>query len=197
MKYVAISDTHGCHRQLDLPAGDVLIHAGDVCDRGNQAHVDDFFEWFADLNFAHKLLIWGNHDFNIAENRLLFPDLIPAGIVILDRCEYQIGETKIFGVSTPADKHAENWEAIPLETDIVVTHRPPKGILDASRVRGSNGSERLTKRIAQVAPAIHIFGHIHHSYGSVDKDGTRYINASLYRASQKQLVNAPFVFELN
>ena len=197
MKYVAISDTHGCHRQLELPAGDVLIHAGDVCDRGNQRHVDDFFDWFGSLSFAHKLLVWGNHDFNIAENRLLYPDPIPDGIAILDRRGYQIGETKIFGVPTSAEKRAEDWDTIPIGTDIVVTHRPPHGILDVSRVRGSQGSKRLTKRIAQVAPAIHLFGHIHHSYGSTQKDGTRYINASLYQASKKRLVNAPFVFELD
>ena len=91
MKYVAISDTHGCHRHLDLPAGDVLIHAGDVCDRGSQSQTDDFFDWFAKLDFAHKLLIWGNHDFDIAYNRLLFPSTIPDVIAILDHCEYKIG----------------------------------------------------------------------------------------------------------
>lgn len=197
MKYVAISDTHGCHRQLELPAGDVLIHAGDVCDRGNQDHVDDFFDWFANLDFAHKLLIWGNHDFNIADNRLLFPDPIPDGIVILDHREYQIGETKIFGVPTPANKREENWDAIPLGADIVVTHRPPKGILDVSRLRGPQGSRRLTQRITEVAPAIHLFGHIHHSYGSVNQNATRFINASLYRASKKQLVNDPVSFQLD
>ena len=195
MKYVAISDTHGCHRHLDLPSGDVLIHAGDVCDRGDQSQTDDFFDWLAKLDFAHKLLIWGNHDFDIADNRLLFPSTIPDGIAILDHCEYRIGKTKIFGVPTPPDKQAENWDAIPLDTNIVVTHRPPKGIQDVSRLRGSQGSKRLTKRIAEVQPAMHVFGHIHRSYGETIKNGTRFINASLYRSSKKRLVNAPIAFE--
>ena len=120
MKVVAISDTHGYHRQLDLPAGDVLIHAGDVCDRGNQSEADDFFTWLTHLDFDHKLLIWGNHDFDIARERLLFPQVIPMGITVLDHVSHRIGNTVFFGVPTPADKTGEDWSAIPNDTDVLI-----------------------------------------------------------------------------
>jgi predicted phosphodiesterase len=29
MKIIAISDTHGLHRSIEIPADDILIHAGD------------------------------------------------------------------------------------------------------------------------------------------------------------------------
>ena len=49
MKFVAISDTHGCHRQLILPKGDVFLHSGDVCNQGNILEVEDFL----DLSLIH------------------------------------------------------------------------------------------------------------------------------------------------
>jgi predicted phosphodiesterase len=30
IKIVCISDTHGLHRNLSIPEGDILIHAGDI-----------------------------------------------------------------------------------------------------------------------------------------------------------------------
>lgn len=34
MKLVCLSDTHGLHAPVQVPDGDILIHAGDVSDRG-------------------------------------------------------------------------------------------------------------------------------------------------------------------
>ena len=39
MKIVCISDTHNLHRGLDLPAGDILIHAGDFTKFGELEHL--------------------------------------------------------------------------------------------------------------------------------------------------------------
>ena len=36
MQITTLSDTHGHHHQLQLPGGDLLIHTGDVCNRGSQ-----------------------------------------------------------------------------------------------------------------------------------------------------------------
>lgn len=63
MKFVAISDTHTYHRQVVLPDGDVIIHAGDLTSSGSEKEVIDFLDWFSNLNFKHKVMIAGNHDF--------------------------------------------------------------------------------------------------------------------------------------
>ena len=34
LKVIALSDTHGLHRNIPVPPCDVLIHAGDACDFG-------------------------------------------------------------------------------------------------------------------------------------------------------------------
>jgi Icc-related predicted phosphoesterase len=63
MKFVTISDTHNEHRLLELPEGDVLIHAGDITKRGSREEVEDFLDWFNSHNFKYKVMIAGNHDF--------------------------------------------------------------------------------------------------------------------------------------
>lgn len=63
MKFITISDTHTFHRGLVLPAGDVIIHAGDITLRGSKVEVIDFLDWFSQLDYPYKILIPGNHDF--------------------------------------------------------------------------------------------------------------------------------------
>jgi Icc-related predicted phosphoesterase len=47
----------------DLPEGDILIHAGDISNRGSQRDVNDFMDWFMNLKYDTKIFISGNHDF--------------------------------------------------------------------------------------------------------------------------------------
>jgi hypothetical protein len=42
-----ISDTHGMHAGLELPPGDVLLHAGDISRMGKEKEIISFLEWFA------------------------------------------------------------------------------------------------------------------------------------------------------
>ena len=197
MRLVAVSDTHGCHRQLQLPEGDVLLHAGDVCDRGRAEQAADFFEWIAELDFEHKLVIWGNHDFDMVTGASLFPGQMPSGVTLLDHSAYRVGKIVVWGIPTPASKQEEDWTTIPSDTDILMTHRPPHGILDRSRFRSGEGSKRLAERVREVRPRVHLFGHIHRSYGRKQIDGTTFVNASLYRSSARKLVNDPIVLDLN
>lgn len=89
-----------------------------------------------------------------------------------------------------------HWDIIPEDTDILVTHGPPYGILDELvYVDGTPkgefvGCQELLKRIQEVKPDLHIFGHIHiHGGSEVHKDGTSFYNAAicdeLYMPSNK------------
>jgi len=42
---VMISDTSGFHKKIDLPEGDLLIHAGDFTSLGNSKEVESFLTW--------------------------------------------------------------------------------------------------------------------------------------------------------
>ena len=52
MKIVAISDTHGMHRRINMPEGDVLLHCGDFCRTGTMAEVTDFASWLIEQPFV-------------------------------------------------------------------------------------------------------------------------------------------------
>lgn len=62
MKIVCISDTHMSHDAIEVPPGDVLIHAGDFTCGGSLKEVAGFANWFAGLPHKHKVLVAGNHD---------------------------------------------------------------------------------------------------------------------------------------
>jgi predicted phosphodiesterase len=66
MRIVCISDTHTLHKGMthELPQGDVLIHAGDISNRGGEKDVTQFIHWFQNIQgFDSKIFISGNHDF--------------------------------------------------------------------------------------------------------------------------------------
>ena len=47
----------------ELPKGDVLIHAGDISNRGGEKDVTNFIHWFQNIEgFDTKIFISGNHD---------------------------------------------------------------------------------------------------------------------------------------
>ena len=62
VRIVLISDTHNRHRMLELPKGDILIHAGDFTNNGTEEEIREFDAWLASLDYQHKILVPGNHD---------------------------------------------------------------------------------------------------------------------------------------
>ena len=60
---VVISDTHDMHREVEVPQGDLLIHAGDfTMDSRSAAALIDLDEWLGELPHAYRVVIPGNHD---------------------------------------------------------------------------------------------------------------------------------------
>jgi predicted phosphodiesterase len=54
----------------ELPTGDILIHAGDCTNRGQQHDVENFVNWFMNIKgFDSKIFIAGNHDWAFEEHR--------------------------------------------------------------------------------------------------------------------------------
>lgn len=62
LTFVCISDTHTKTYGLNLPEGDVLLHAGDFSSTGLPEEVANFNEWLSKQNFKYKVVIAGNHD---------------------------------------------------------------------------------------------------------------------------------------
>lgn len=83
------------------------------------------------------------------------------------------------------DELGTKWEKIPTDTDILVTHSPPRGILDKNAASSASGCAALAKELAsRLRPRLHVFGHIHEAHGSLESRGTLYVNASSRRPRQ-------------
>ena len=74
----------------------------------------------------------------------------------------------LWGFSYDSDDEArELWNKIPSDSDIIVTHTPPKGHCDWSPGKGgSAGCEELRKALWRVRPKLHICGHCHEGRGA-------------------------------
>merc|ERR1712126_726376 len=60
--FVCVSDTHSDHLRMNIPPGDVLIHAGDFTKYGLVSEVEEFNSWLGTLPHPHKIVIGGNHE---------------------------------------------------------------------------------------------------------------------------------------
>jgi Icc-related predicted phosphoesterase len=76
-------------------------------------------------------------------------------------------------------KEVEHYEQIPDNTDILITLRPPLGILDSIDDHLHYGSSILLDKISNIKPKMHLFGHVHSAYGTMDWKGVTFSNAGL------------------
>lgn len=210
MRIVLLSDTHNQHGKIKVPDGDILIHAGDATSGGTYEEVDEFFHWFRRLPHQHKVFVAGNHDWLFQKEKTLAA-LLSDGITYLEDSWEMVGGFKIYG--SPWQPEFCNWafnlprngflleaawKQIPDDTDILVTHGPPYGILDTVDMEGSQGCERLRARFGDyINPELHVFGHIHEGYGTYrDNDlSTIFVNASIC-SPHYEPINKPIVVGL-
>jgi Icc-related predicted phosphoesterase len=209
MRIVCLSDTHGVH-DIDIPDGDVFLYAGDMCRRGTQEELIDFRDnLLHPLDHDHKIIVAGNHDWPLyhAEN----PSQQFDNCCYLEDSAVVVGGLKIYGTPWQPEFHnwaynlprgqtlADKWAQIPTDTDILITHGPPKNIKDhVYRGMGrmscmkSVGSKTLLERVLEVDPQLHVFGHIHECGGIDARFGTTFLNASYQGAG-----HAPYVFDVD
>ena len=208
MKLVLISDTHGHHRNISLPKGDVLIHAGDITKRGLMGEVTDFLNWFGGLDYNHKIFIAGNHDFYFEDLSREVEDLIiPDGVTYLNDSGVEIDGVQFWGSPVQprfydwafnrdrGEVIQKHWDLIPMTTDVLITHGPPYEILDMTNEGLRVGCENLIETLHRLQVKCHVFGHIHESYGAVENGNCFYANASVLD-QHYNLVNEPIVCNL-
>jgi Icc-related predicted phosphoesterase len=202
---VLISDTHELHREVEVPPGDILIHAGDFTMNSKSAEkLLDFNEWLGELPHAYRVVIPGNHD-SIVEDASRRSLITNATLLINESVEIMglkfwgspttplLGEA--FGVVSDTAR-AKLYSRIPADTDILVTHGPPYGILD--QTPGSNrheGCQQLFAAVQRVKPMLHVFGHVHGAYGTYGTNDTLFVNAAL-PGGEFGMKHRPHVFRL-
>lgn len=190
MRVVLLSDTHGLHEFVQVPEGDLLLHAGDMSKRGGLEEIERFNAWLETLPHPHKVVIAGNHDFCFELRPREARQLMTAATYLQDEAVEIEGFTiygspwqpRFFDWAFNLDRGEplrQVWQRIPENTDILITHGPPHGVLDETSRGVKAGCEELAQRLAQLSVKLHLFGHIHEAYGHRHRDGTDYYNASI------------------
>ncbi len=207
MKIVLISDTHGKHDELILPDGDMILHAGDLSGKGSEKEIVSFLNWYSSLPHKHKIFIAGNHDFFMESgDPEAIKKMIPDNLVYLNDSGVEIGGINIWGSPIQpwffdfafnrqrGKEISKHWAMIPKDTDLLITHGPPFKIMDKTFQGLEVGCEDLSKTIENLSLKLHLFGHIHESYGQMELHGVKYINASIMDVHY-QVHNDPIVLD--
>lgn len=199
MKITIISDTHLQCQGMRFPDADVLIHAGDHTMRGSMGELDAAGQWLAGFRgtYRHIIAIPGNHDFEVQAHPTFWVHRWrdQYGIeLLIDRAITYDGVTFYGSPWQPwFHDYAYNlpllepetavaiWARIPDDTNVLITHGPPRGILDQTfggwdtRV----GCPHLLERVRQLKHlSLHAFGHIHEANGIEEHDGVLFVNAA-------------------
>ncbi|KAF7348576.1 Ser thr protein phosphatase [Mycena venus] len=205
-RFVLLSDTHT--QRCDVPDGDVLLHSGDLTQRGTLKELKSTMEWLYALPHRVKIIIAGNHDSVVhrewydANWQDLFvyrpsdgpepaeavlellkgPQAVAANVVYLEDEEYKFKvrdggkEWSVYG--SPLSPYWGDWafgyerkdgealiSKIP-KTDILLTHGPPRNILDLTIQKERAGCSALAAGLYKLKPKLHVFGHIHEARGA-------------------------------
>lgn len=179
IRVVCISDTH--NTQPSLPDGDILLHAGDLTQSGSVEELNAQIEWLDAQPHQYKVVIAGNHEICLDRNKTA--DEEPASInfrslIYLNHSSTTLHfgsqDLRVFG-SPYTPRHGnwafqyprpgpDPWEGnIPEQTDILLTHGPPKTHLDL----GHLGCQYLLSALWSMKrkPIFLVCGHIHGGYG--------------------------------
>ena len=186
MKILHISDTHGMHDELrNMPDADVIVHSGDVTFAGSVCELNTFLEWFCKLPYKHKVFIAGNHDACLYGAGGISG--LPDNVHYLCNSGVNIDGLKFYGVPLFMEDcmdgtYEDLVRNIPDDTDILVTHQPPKGICDLADYGSGlvhHGGEALAQRIKSMHLKCHLFGHEHDASAHTVINGTVYSNAAV------------------
>ena len=202
-----LSDTHCQHMFVEIPKNiDLVIHSGDFTNVKNpylnEGEARNFIEWYKCLDIPNKILVAGNHDTSIEKGLISKKYFKENGINYLEHESIEILGLNIFGspytplfhdwaFNVKRDKLFNYWVSIPDNTDILVTHGPPKSILD-NDLDKQLGDLSLYKRVQKLPNLkIHQFGHIHNRRSS----GDTYINRGIFQTTSDapKFINASFV----
>lgn len=190
LRVVCVSDTH--NSQPKIPDGDVLVHAGDLTQTGTFQELQEALNWLNRLPHEKVITIAGNHDLLLDRSYRNTPqDQKDRAALVWGRVIYLEDENTLLPIhngryikvwGTPWTRKHGNWafqfppnarpeemisehdlfDQIPTDTDILISHMPPRFHLDIDGF----GSEALLEAIKRTKPQLHVFGHVHEGYGT-------------------------------
>mmetsp|Transcript_1178 Transcript_1178/g.2485 ORF Transcript_1178/g.2485 Transcript_1178/m.2485 type:complete len:964 (-) Transcript_1178:109-3000(-) len=196
LRIVVISDTHGFEGALAkfddssqlqsdeflLPQADVLLHCGDFAASGSRKmqrlaarRLDDFLA--RQTHIPEKIVIKGNHDPD-SPAKVLFPGskalyVRSSSTLMVNGVSFTLEPFSRRMAFRSIRKRTSSYGVSSLpKCDILVTHEPPKGVLDLTYHGFSAGSHYLKELVehSEHKPRLWLCGHIHESRGVMTKE---------------------------
>lgn len=211
IRIAATADTHGL--AFPCPEADIFIHAGDMTAWGEWQETAAVGRMLGRQRYAAVILIPGNHDnalersprrdsYNFFPNTRLLIDQVweYRGLLFYGSPWTQLipGAFPLFAAFMRGeDELQRRFLNMPGTIDVLITHGPPKGVLD-----DDTGSVALREAVERRIIRRHIFGHWHAKGGrsvpSLQRDGsirTSY-NVAAITGGEKPQARPPLVFDL-
>jgi len=196
MKIHCLSDFHDrCSELPPTPPCDVLVIAGDITTAGYYERLAEFLTWTINQPAAHVVFVAGNHELGLDGGDLRKVDwfrvwcethgvhwLCDQGAVIegvrFYGSSWTLGSTKWAFAMQRDSLQARTARAQIPECDVLITHNPPHGVLDLCGDK-HQGCKYLARRVLEIKPKLHVFGHLHQEGGKSARVGeTIYVNAA-------------------
>ena len=196
VRLVAVADTHLFHQGWAVPEGDIFLHAGDLCRRGTAEELMDAAAWIRGLPHRHKVIVAGNHDFLFQEDPQAARSILGPELIYLEDKTAIVAGLRIHGSPWQPEfggwafnlprgaPLAERWALIPEGLDVLITHSPPLGYGDTVHDDEHVGCADLLRRIREVKPRLHLFGHIHQDGGLWLDQGTSVVNVTAWEGER-------------
>eukprot|EP01084_Bolivina_argentea_P150267 262437_1 len=223
---VHISDTHMRHERLSkqniIPfkkdSVNILIHSGDFAQRlkltktGEMpSQIQNFKKWFASQPHHKKIIIAGNNEiaFNhFHKNDIRTKIFNDENVMYLQDDGIQLYGINFYGTpwtsstrmgfSASQKELRQKWKLIPFDTDILITHLPPKGVMDTAckstynfdkkcdicgylhpRYGHWGNQDLLNEVVNRIKPKAHLFGHVHQCSGFEVRNNILFINSAM------------------
>lgn len=202
------------HKQLIIPEGDVLIFAGDMCGIGTEKEIIDFNNWLGEQSCKYKIVVAGNHDGPLAEFPSNYKSNLLSNAYYLENSEVIIDGIKFYGspitptfcdwyfMANRGKEIQKYWNMIPNDTNVLIGHGMPYGILDfLVKANGDLGEcvgdlDLLNKIKKLEKLKLYVGGHLHSGYGIFKQEGLTFINASNCN-EEYEIVNKPIIYDYN
>lgn len=186
VRVVALSDTHGCLEEVTVPAGDVLVHCGDIltedrgvaAGKGGVSKLRHFNMLLGKLPHEHKVVIGGNHDATLEDlgtarvQELLTNAtyLCDSGIVLSNGLHVYGSPVSTGGSDNSAFQAGSRDALLRRVVDGIARHTEADGTGQPHVVlmHGPPHRELRTALARDVAPRAVVFGHLHNGYGLRD-----------------------------
>lgn len=210
---MALSDTHGHEREVEVPEGDILVFAGDFAWSGNHGEWSSWIEWLRSLPHRFKIVVAGNHDGILTQP--FFRHQVEEVAAYLEGASVLAGGLKVFGspfiprtgfgwsFEAASSRLRRIWTGVPDDTDLIVSHGPPLGAVDQDHTGAHLGDPEFARMLGRwheerssPPPQAIVCGHIHEAHGEGLVMGIRTHNVAVCDA-QYDPVHPATIFTLD